>query len=251
MTEYKIQGELNSQLGGHGHFKKLHGPIASMAKPLLPREKYFYKHIKSTPLVYCIPKYLGSISYDDRKWLILQDLTAGIVSPCVADLKIGTRTFEVGVSYEKASRQISLLNNTTTPTHAIRCIDICTRKNGALVQHWDRNEGRKMTPEQLKKALKVFIGDSLKRKTKFNEELITLINRLNETEKMYPNLRLYSASVLLVYDGDKENSGILVKLIDFGHAYIDVEAEGGNPKDSSFDDNALIGLKNLYKFVNN
>lgn len=249
MREYKFQGDLSSQFGGHGHFRKLYGPVSSMAKPLLPREKHFYERIKSTPLFHCVPRYLGTTLHDERKWLILQDMTAGLSSPCVADLKIGTRTFEVSASREKICRQLSLLANTTTLTHAVRCIDICTRRGGQLIHHWDRTDGRSMSAEQLSRALRVFIGSSARRRAKLSEELLAIIARLSETVKLYPNMRLYSASVLIVYDGDGDSGGISVKLIDFGHAYVDVAAEGGNPRDPFFDDNALLGLRNLHALL--
>ncbi|KAH0795750.1 inositol polyphosphate kinase family protein [Histomonas meleagridis] len=219
-----------------------------MAKPLIPREEYFYKNIKNTPLCQCLPIFLGSTVYEDKKWLILQDLTANMSSPCIADIKLGTRSFEVDVSQEKANRQFSHIFNTTTASYAIRCIDICIRRNGEVVHHWDRKEGRQMTAKKFAHVLKTFLNG--KRRTQFVRAIKNISKKLKETQAILPNMRLYSASVLAVYDGDDDEAPMNVKLIDFAHAYLDVEAEGGNSKDTSYDDNSIKGLKNLINFVN-
>ncbi|OHT06352.1 hypothetical protein TRFO_05525 [Tritrichomonas foetus] len=177
-------------------------------------------------------------------WLLLQDLTVGMTSPCIADLKIGTRTYEVGVPQWKKDRQNKLNEGTTTVSHAVRCIDICIRKEGIIINQWDRRSGRKMSWQDLEKTMHIFLKTD-SRVNQFHTELTFLRNNLVDTLKILPNLRLYSASVLVLYDGDKEDSPLLLKLIDFGHGYIDVETEGGDASDSSYDDNALLGIDSL------
>ena len=304
---------LKTQCGGHKGMRQGNtlGRSPSIAKPMhTEREADFYKKIIKTPLYQCLPKFFGvssdnnnissSPANDDNvKWLFLQDLTAGMTSPCIADLKIGTRTYEVGVPKWKSDRQKSLLEGTTTMSHAVRCIDICTRKDGEIICHWDRKEGRKMSWLDLEKVLKVFLGDSKQSNISnyqnysnfdssdssdnsdnfgnFNEnidsksnnnminssyshkldsrteqllkQLKSLREKLIETLRILPNIRLYSASVLVIYDGDNENIPLVLKLIDFGHGYIDLAAEGGDINDPSYDDNALLGINNLIKSV--
>lgn len=181
-------------------------------------------------------------------WLILQDLTYDMTSPCIADLKIGTRTCEINIPKSKQEKRYNSSIGTTTLTHGVRCIDICMRKNNQIVQRWNRKVGRKMSWNDLQKALECFLV-SKKRITQFNEQLKILRTKLVETYQILPNLRLYSASVLLVYDGDIENGNLTVKLIDFGHGYIDLTAEGGNINDHSCDDNAILGIDNLLLFA--
>lgn len=239
----QLKGMLKTQGGGHGKIHRGVGCVPSIAKPLIEREEAFYKLIKSFPLQQCIPKSLGSQVIDGKGWLFLEDLTAGMSSPCIADLKLGTRSFEVNVPQEKAAAQLSHILGTTTASHAIRCIDICIRRQGDTVSQWDRKEGRKMTAAELRKVLRVFLPG--KRREEFNQQIRFIQQKLSETYQYLPNLRLYSASVLAIYDSDKPETPMRVTIIDFAHAYIDVASEGGNPADHSFDDNSLKGLQNL------
>jgi hypothetical protein len=73
--------------------------------------------------------------------------------------------------------------------------------------------------------------------------------RLLQTREEMPGLRLYSASVLAIYDGDRDSTQLVVKLIDFAHAYIDVRAEGVQLGDAEFEDNAVVGLVSLVSLL--
>jgi hypothetical protein len=211
-------------------------------KPYVEREDLFYRQIVNVPLVTAVPAYMGS----SGGWIMLADLTAGMTSPCIADIKLGTRSFEVNVPPEKAAQQLSHTKGTTTVSHAVRCIDVCIRRDRQVVKRWDRRDGRSMDGEQLRKALQTFLG---RRRAQFKKIVGDVKVKLEQTRTILPNLRLYSASVLVIFDGDKENGKMSVKIIDFAHAYIDVAAEGGDPADPAFDDNALRGLDSLIAFA--
>lgn len=91
-------------------------------------------------------------------WLILQDLTYNMTSPCIADLKIGTRTFEINIPKSKQEKRYKSSIGTTTLTHGVRCIDICMRQNNGIVQRWNRKDGRKMSWNDLEKKKKYIIN---------------------------------------------------------------------------------------------
>jgi hypothetical protein len=240
-------GILQTQGGGHGEIQRGSGQVASIAKPLIVREATFYRGIRNTPLSEVVPPFLGTASSGGRSWLVLQDLTAGMQSPCIADLKLGTRSFEVSVSEEKKLVQLSHLANTTTASHAIRCVDICTRKCGQIIKHWDRRSGRQMSSSDLQAALLAFLPEA--RLPSFLRAIEQVKSKLEQTQALFPNLRLYSASVLVVYDGDSYDNTVQVFIIDFAHAYLDVVAEGGDALDCSYDDNSLKGLESLINFT--
>lgn len=262
-TSSPLHAMENLKTQGGGHIGILHGrkgKYFTIAKPLTTeREGIFYKKIKNTPLYQCVPKFFGmkkemnnynnnnDIKQNNAKvkyWLFLQDITANMTSPCIADLKIGTRTYEINVPQYKQERQKSLLKGTTTLSHAVRCIDICIRKNNNIIQRWNRKNGRKMSWPDLQNAIEDFLATK-QRVEQFKDLLKNLRSNLIETYKTFPNMRLYSASILIVYDADKENSPLNVKLIDFGHGYTDLAEEGGNIHDQTCDDNAILGIDNL------
>lgn len=68
---------------------------------------------------------------------------------------------------------------------------------------------------------------------------------------MYPGSRLYSASLLIVYDSDNNNTPMKVALIDFAHAYCDITKSGGKLDNREFDDNTLLGLRNIVHIFTN
>lgn len=260
---------LNNQGGGHSRLLKgRKGKYATIAKPLTnEREGIFYKKIKNTPLYQCLPIFYGmkkeeNNCYNNENnsndplqkkfkvnyWLLLEDLTYNMTSPCIADLKIGTRTCEINLPQSKIEKRYNSSKGTTTMTHGVRCVDICMRQNSNIIQRWNRKDGRKMSWTDLEKALEEFLCTKQKF-LQFRDQLKFLRKKLVETYQVLPNMRLYSASVLLVYDGDKENSPLTLKLIDFGHGYIDLTAEGGNVHDPTNDDNALLGIDNLLMFT--
>jgi hypothetical protein len=243
--DVQVSDILQTQGGGHGKIRKGSANVPCIAKPLIPREDMFYKQTRMTPLANVIPSYCGST----ENWLLLQDLTAGMSSPCIADLKLGTRSFELNAPPEKVCRQLSHIVNTTTQTHAVRCIDICVRKEGRVVQRWGRRQGHSMTIDQLQSCLQLFLPGN--RRRQFLRAIFDLKEALVQTQVIFPNLRLYSASVLAVYDGDKDGGQVSVKLIDFAHAYIDIAAEGGMPGDPSFDDNSINGLESMIALLIN
>jgi hypothetical protein len=241
-----LKGLLKSQGGGHPTLRAVKAPQGLIAKPYTGREEQFYQHASETAIGSLIPKFHGTVVWGGEKWILLEDLTKGMRSPCIADLKLGTRSFEVDAPLQKQERQITHTEGTTTRTHAVRLIDVAIRKDGDVVRRWNRWEGRQIGADELRNILQTFVNGRTK---EFLDGVETLRRKLTETYEKTPNLRLYSASVLAVYDGDSPQPPLRVSLIDFAHAYIDVGKEGGDPNDQDFDDNALKGLKSLINFM--
>lgn len=242
---------LNTQGGGHGQIlsvKHLDSNIDCVAKPVFKKEDNFYRIMSKTPLASCIPKYCGKSQFNGQEYLLIEDLTAGFTSPCIADLKLGTRSYEIGVSESKMKKQIQNMSKSTTPKYAVRIIDVCMRKNGELVKHWDRNYGKKASLASFIDTLNKFIPIS--RKQEFIDKVETIITKLTKTKEIYPACRLYSASLLIVYDSD-QNSEIRVALIDFAHAYSDITNSGGNVDSIEYDDNTILGLRNVVHLLTN
>jgi hypothetical protein len=240
-------GILQTQDDCHGEIHRGCGEVASVAKPLIRRESTFYRRIRHTPLAEVVPRYLGTATSCGQSWLVLEDLTTGMISISMTDLKLGTRSFAVSVSAEKKRIQLSHIANTTTASHVIRCVDICTRKCGQVIQHWDHRSGRQLSASALQAALLSFLpADRLRA---FRSAIENVKSKLEQTQTVFPNLRLYSASVLIVYDGDSEDNTVHVFILDFAHASVDVVSEGGDAFDSSYDDNSVKGLESLINFT--
>ncbi|EAX89334.1 inositol hexakisphosphate kinase, putative [Trichomonas vaginalis G3] len=242
---------LNTQGGGHGQLlaaKNSRLGIDCVAKPLFKHENHFYRVMSKTPLVDCLPQYCGKTVYNGSEYLLIEDLTAGMTSPCIADLKLGTRSFEIGVPESKRLKQLQNMSRSTSPKYAVRVIDVSLRKNGSIVKRWDRNYGKKASLNSLIDTLNKFIPTN--RREEFIAKVENVINKLTIAKEMYPGSRLYSASLLVCYDSDSPNSPMRVVLIDFAHAYCDITKSGGKLDAREFDDNTLLGLRNIVHIFN-
>ena len=237
--------KLASQRAGHAHIRAVRDGV--IAKSFNEREAWFYESIRDLPIARVVPRCFGTAVMERKKWLLLEDVTKGMVSPCVADLKLGTRSFQLDASQEKRIKQIKHTLGTTTRTHAIRIIDVCLRKDGKIVDAWNKREGRSVSAEEMGRIMRNFLPGQ--RRDEFVKGVVEIVRALKETYVIAPNLRLYSSSVMAVYDGDKIVPPVRVSLIDFAHGYRDVIAEGGKPDEDDLNDNAIIGLENLLKMV--
>ena len=244
---------LNTAGGGHGNIRNAqiqcnNSSYSVIAKPYLQREANFYLQMKSTPLSKVIPKYYGVVNENSQsEWLLIQDLTAGMSSPCIADIKLGTRSYEINAPIQKQKKQISNMIGTTTKTHAIRIIDVRIRNDGKITACWDRNDGRKMDINTFQTVMKEFIP--LDKHSQLISGLKNIHSSLLDTYSIFPNLRLYSASILVIYDSKNQQIPLKTVLIDFAHAYVDILSEGGDPSDHSFDDNSIKGITNLINLM--
>jgi hypothetical protein len=104
-----------------------------------------------------------------------------------------------------------------------------------------------MSASDLQAALLTFLPED--RLPAFRTAIANVKSKLEQTQALFPNMRLYSASVLVLYDGDSDDTTVHVFIIDFAHAYLDIVAEGGDALDSSYDDNSMKGLESLINFT--
>lgn len=235
----QYEGKSDIQGGGHGRIGKCHIIFSCISKPLDQREGYAYKLLQNTPLKSVIPKFYGV--HDGN--IIISDLTTGFESPCLADLKIGTRHYDLSANQEKMSGLIEKQKGSTTDSHGIRLIDIKIRKNKQVVNQWNKKQGLKISHDELKEIVNLFIPDILNEN--FLLQLQNILGKIAETRITFPGFRMYASSLLIGYDGDHLEKGIRVNLIDFAHTYLNIEADGGNNDDPSFEDNIILGVRSL------
>ena len=239
--EFTIEysGQLEAQGGGHGRISKCKVSYPAISKPLDHQEEKAYVDLQSTPLVDCIPKFYGMI---DNK-IIISDMTAGLISPCVMDLKVGTRHYDLRASQKKIDGLITKQKGSTTDSHGVRIIDIKLRKNGEVVKVWERKQGLKFSYDELKAIIHEFLPGDLF--SQFRSRLQIIYGRLAQTIAEHPGYRMYASSVLVAYDGDHPEKGLRCCLIDFAHTFLNIEDEGGKIDDPSLNDGVMLGLDTL------
>ncbi|KAJ3226623.1 hypothetical protein HK099_004503 [Clydaea vesicula] len=249
---------LDNQVGGHKDsiFVLESGLIA---KPCLKTEVNFYTTLynqyKEYQLIKHIPKYYGTtvITQDnvEKECVVLENLLKNYSHPCIIDIKIGTRLYGEAASEEKKQRMEYQAQSTTSRETGMRICGLKVVDPQSNTSFKAGKElGRSLSASTISEGFKPFF---------INQDKV-LINKsiLNQFKSKISNLievlkveeyRLYSSSVLLIYDGNfaftevKERTEFLtdVKLIDFAHSHF---CRGEGP-----DEGAVFGLKNLLDII--
>nr|AGM32380.1 inositol polyphosphate kinase family protein [Coptotermes formosanus] len=194
------------------------------------------------PLAPFIPEFFGCYTKDNTEFVIIEDLTSGFSSPCIADIKIGTTSWDPDAPEEKKSRMKKKRIGTTTQSLGVRIVGMVMQKNGSVVKRLTRNEGEELNDPQFYTELKNFVPNSLK--DSFKSVIEKISSLYVETLDENPGFRIYSSSLLVIYDGDNPTE-IRVKIIDLAHCHSDIRVFNVSLSDSAFDDGFFSGLNNL------
>jgi inositol-polyphosphate multikinase len=152
--------------------------------------------------------------------LAISNATAGITKPCVLDVKLGARLWDDDAPVAKRQKLDEVSNSSTSGSLGFRVAGMkvwavdgmgeeehSVMKDGYRV--YDKFYGRDFTKDSVKKAFESFFGGveggKFKRK---NAEMLRkrFVRELESMEYTLANeeSRMYSASILMVYEGDDE-----------------------------------------------
>lgn len=243
--DFFLDGELETQGGGHGFIHRCFIGATStpaIAKPLNVCEAATYQKMQSTPMSSVIPEFFGVC--DD--FLVISDLTAGFMSPCVADFKVGSRHYDPGAPVDKVRRLIARQDGTTTNSVCLRIVSAQVMARGSVCRVWTRSDGLSFSVMQMETAINEFIPGALRKQ--FADRVAGLSRAFREMVDEFPSFRMYSASVLLVYDGD-DPTELRAVFIDFAHTHMSLTEEGYDVSDRDLDDNVANGLCELQRIA--
>lgn len=247
-----ITERLCDQLGGLAHVETANGgflrlpasgrclvlkPVQSGSRGL--REVAFYEYVRAQKVPGLKPfvcPYYGVVRPIRRgqAYILLSDITAGMVKPCVLDVKLGTQTYEDEAPLAKREREAAKY----PPQATLGCRIVGMRihaTNDAKAVVFDKHWGSSLRNRaELERGLRLFVQQ---------QASILLFERriesLLEWVATVPNeLVFISSSLLFVHDATNP-SCCDVRLIDFAHVR----------RDRRVDTGLIVGLNTLLQIL--
>jgi len=230
-----------------------HGPI--VLKPISKdgtgptvlgkAEVEFYKSIQNHPFNEFCPKFYGTRQREacgfNLDYIIMQNVLSGLSKPSICDFKMGRHSYSPSAKQDKKDRE-----DKKYPYMK----DIGFRFTGCKIYHADSDEFKKIEREwsfslelsHYPEALKTLFPTSQIRKL-YVPVFKKRLQALEECLKNNATYRIYSSSILIVFEGDPE----LMSPEKF-HCYAIDFAHCEEIKDGGIDDNYLFGIGNLIKW---
>ncbi|XP_058467018.1 inositol polyphosphate multikinase [Malaya genurostris] len=218
------------------------------------REIKFYEQIQAasteTDLVLLkdlIPQYQGhtKISVDGKlvKFIKLADLTHGMLEPCIMDVKIGCRTWDPLATPEKRKTEESKYQ--ACKQNLGLCVpgfQVYSLTNSRLMRY-GRDYGKKLTEVTVIDAFRKFLNADSGLCRQLLMQFLSDLWTIQKWARTQTTFRLYSSSVLLVYDSRRLKPILLHQprsLISYNSVPNSNNAGSGSPKYVSDGSNSPI-----------
>lgn len=192
---------------------------------------------------------------EKEMFLVLEDVTNGMVLPNVMDVKLGRQTWAPDASREKQAMEDTKYAGTKQP-YGFSVLGIIQHsiKDSSLDHNpvnYDKTFGKHLNTEDVVKIPNIFFD--VKRSgvtTALVRQFVKEMKVILRTFKRQQKYKLYASSLLLAYDvanvrkyletNDEKflADAIRMKVIDFAHVF---------PSEGQTDDNFVCGLENLVK----
>jgi len=137
-----------------------------------------------------------------QRYILLENLTTGILRPCVLDLKVGTRQHGDSATASKRQSKSAKVASTTSGTLGLRLggMQVYQANIGRYICR-SKTYGRGLTTAGLRSALRQFFSDGLTIRSDVIRALLQRLSQLRELLASLDSYRFYTSSLLITYDG--------------------------------------------------
>lgn len=249
------------QIAGHVGLSNEGGQLlvpepGKIAKPVgigyFAGEDNFYSLLSATPeLAAFCPRFFGRRVYSGRTFVVLEDLTKGMRTPCIVDIKVGTTTVATDAHWAKRVTHLAKDRESTTRSLGVRIIGAMhsgVERGAPPTLRLNKVWGRAVRPTQMRAALRRVFSVEGQLCTTALRHYVSMLERLMSVLETQPYWQLVSSSLLFVFEKEAARGGSggsdgcamppQMRMIDFAHSYPLEHA----PRDHGY----LFGLRNLY-----
>ncbi|KAJ8949077.1 hypothetical protein NQ318_016981 [Aromia moschata] len=210
---------LNNQVAGHMSDGKGVGMLKQngvVLKPIVKkecgeREIYLYKTLEDTvdrsliELREFVPKFYGTkkipVNSKEYDCIILEDLTKCYKEPCIMDIKIGRRTWDPNATYEKIIAEETKYHECKRDlAFCIPGFQVYNMYNNQLYKY-GKDFGKSLNKDRAEDAVRTFLNaNNVGYCRSLIVQFLAALWRIQHWARNQRRLRLYSTSILLVYD---------------------------------------------------
>jgi len=231
-------------VGGHGGLALIPGPKPGQIQKKINKqdEVEFYQSIEGKFTEQersFFPKFFGTVHVEGQgDYFIMEDLTYQYSKACILDIKMGrTSVGEDAKPEKKESMEEKDRNSTTT--------ELGQRITGYRVYKKDTDSFLKVGKDVTKKIkaqnylehLRTFFHNGQTLRVDVIRHFLAQLEQVWAFMSTQHKVRMYSSSLLFVYDAMNNEAHGRMKLIDFAHVF--------DIKDGGLDESYLFGLEKL------
>lgn len=188
--------------------------LKPLTKPICgEREKSFYELLQTTKnpcllaLKRLVPEYRGVVTADvngkEVEFIKLVDLTHGMRKPCIMDIKVGKRTWDPLATKEKIlveeEKYAACKKTIGLCIPGFQVYDIETGK----LHRFSKDYGKKLNETTFRDTLRLFLNAKSGLCRKLVIQILLELKSIQKWIRMQAYYKLYSSSILLVYDAEK------------------------------------------------